>query len=118
FSVLVEADDPHEPISDTVRGLLDGHTWLSRKIAARGQYPAIDVLESVSRLMNDVTTREHQQAAASIRELIALYREHEDLIAIGAYRAGTNPRVDLAIAFDADIRSFLKQNANEATTLE
>ncbi len=89
YSVLVEGDDPQEPISDAVRGLLDGHTWLSRKLAGRGHWPAIDVLESISRLMPDITSREHQDAAQSIRELLAAYREHEDLISIGAYRAGS-----------------------------
>ncbi len=84
YSVLVEGDDPQEPISDAVRGLLDGHTWLSRKLAGRGHWPAIDVLESISRLMPDITSREHQDAAQSIRELLAAYREHEDLISIGA----------------------------------
>ena len=84
FSVLVEADDPNEPISDAVRGLLDGHTWLSRKLASRGHYPAIDVLESLSRLMPDVTTPEHLRAAVAVRELMAAYRDHEDLISVGA----------------------------------
>jgi flagellum-specific ATP synthase len=118
YSVLVEGDDPNEPISDTVRGLLDGHTWLSRKLATRGHYPAVDVLESVSRLMNDVTTAEHRQAAAAVRELLAVYREHEDLISIGAYRAGSNPLVDAAIDLQSQITTFLRQGIDECSTLE
>ena len=85
YSVLVEGDDPQEPVSDAVRGLLDGHTWLSRKLASRAHWPAIDVLESISRLMPDVTARIHQDAAQTVRELMAAYRDHEDLISIGAY---------------------------------
>ena len=90
YSVLVEADDPNEPISDAVRGLLDGHTWLSRKLSSRGHYPAIDVLESISRLMPEVTDDEHRQAIYAIRDLLGAYRDHEDLISIGAYRRGSN----------------------------
>ena len=80
YSVLVEGDDPNEPICDAVRGLLDGHTWLSRKLAARGHYPAIDVLESISRLMNDIVTPEHRSAAQALREVMAAQRDNEDLV--------------------------------------
>jgi flagellum-specific ATP synthase len=111
--VLVEGDDPQEPIADTVRGLLDGHTWLSRKLAARGHYPAIDVLESTSRLMIDVTDEEHRRAARAVRELLAAYRECEDLIAVGAYRRGANATVDLAIDMRAEIESYLRQAIDE-----
>ena len=89
YSVLVEGDDPQEPISDAVRGLLDGHTWLSRKLAARGHYPAIDMLGSLSRLMPDITPRIQQDAASAVRELLGAHRDHEDLISIGAYRRGS-----------------------------
>lgn len=109
YSVLVEADDPQEPIADTVRGLLDGHTWLSRDLAARGHYPAIDILGSISRLMPQITAPEQQAAARRIRELLAVYRDHEDLISIGAYRAGSNPLVDTAIASRDLINAFLRQ---------
>ncbi len=117
YSVLVEGDDPQEPICDAVRGLLDGHTWLSRKLAARGHWPAIDVLESISRLMPDITLREHQDAAQSIRELLAVYREHEDLISIGAYRSGANRRVDMAIELLEALTGFLRQRVDEPSTL-
>ena len=118
YSVLVEGDDPHEPICDTARGLLDGHVWLSRKLAARGHYPAIDVLDSISRLARDVTSREHQQAAACVRELMAVYRDHEDLISIGAYRRGSNPRVDRAIDMRDSIDLFLRQAVDQPADLE
>ncbi len=116
YSVLVEGDDPQEPISDTIRGLLDGHTFLSRKLAGRGHYPAIDVLNSISRLMTDITTREHQEAAQTVRELLAAYRDHEDLISIGAYRKGTNRLVDTAMELQDDIHRFLRQRIEEPVT--
>jgi flagellum-specific ATP synthase len=117
YSVLVEGDDPQEPIADTVRGLLDGHTWLTRKIASRGHYPAIDVLDSISRLMSDITPRRQQDAALAVRELMAAYRDHEDLISIGAYRKGANKAVDAAIDLWDEINRFLKQRVDESTTL-
>jgi flagellum-specific ATP synthase len=118
YSVLVEGDDPNEPISDTVRGLLDGHTWLARKLAARGHYPAIDVLESISRLMIEVTSSEHREAALRVRELLSVYRDHEDLISIGAYRRGSNPAVDLAIELRDPINEFLRQRVDELSSVE
>jgi len=118
YSVLVEADDPQEPISDTLRSLLDGHTWLSRKLASRGHYPAIDVLESVSRLMSEVSTREHCEAAREIRELLAAHRSHEDLISIGAYQRGANRKVDAAIDLLDSIQEFLRQRVDESSTVE
>ena len=118
YSVLVEGDDPNEPISDAVRGLLDGHTWLSRDLAARGHYPAIDILQSISRLMPAVAGPEQNRAAMSIRELLAAYRDHEDLISIGAYRPGGNPTVDVAIAMRDILNLYLRQGVEEATSLE
>lgn len=118
YSVLVEADDPNEPIGDATRGLLDGHVWLSRSLASRGHYPAIDVLESLSRLMPDVTTAEHLEAARAVRELLAAYRDHEDLISIGAYRRGSNPVVDAAIEMRDEINQCLQQRIDEPATLE
>jgi flagellum-specific ATP synthase len=115
YSVLVEGDDPNEPISDTVRGLLDGHFVLSRRLAGRGHYPAVDLLHSISRLMPDLTSAEHQQAAQIIRELLAVYHEHEDLISIGAYRAGSNPLVDTAIEMKPEIDRFLRQGMCESS---
>lgn len=118
YTVLVEADDPNEPISDTVRGLLDGHIWLSRRIATRGHYPAIDVLESLSRLMPDVTTDEHRQNAQLVRELMAIHRDHEDLISIGAYRHGSNKQLDLAIDLQDALKAFLRQKVAERSNLD
>lgn len=117
YTVLVEADDPNEPISDAVRGLLDGHTWLSRRLASRGHYPAVDVLESLSRLMPEVVDREHYQSAAGLRELLATYRDHEDLISVGAYRRGANKLVDAAADMQADINRYLRQRVTDGTTL-
>jgi flagellum-specific ATP synthase len=118
YSVLVEADDPNEPISDAVRGLLDGHVWLARKLASRGHYPAVDVLESLSRLMPEVTPAEHREAAVLVRELLSAHRDHEDLISIGAYRKGSNPRVDLAIGLDEAIGAYLRQPVEKPSTLD
>lgn len=117
YSVLVEGDDTNEPISDTVRGLLDGHIVLSRAIAAKGHYPAIDVLQSLSRLMPVITSHDHQDAAFAIRELMAVYRDHEDLISIGAYRQGTNARVDAAIMMQDEIDQFLRQRIEQGCSL-
>jgi len=103
YSVLVEGDDPSEPVSDTMRGLLDGHVWLSRKLASRAHFPAVDVLPSVSRLMNDVAGPEHVAAAATIRRLLAVYEQHEDLLSLGAYRRGSNLELDVA----ADMREAI-----------
>lgn len=117
YSVLVEGDDANEPISDAVRGLLDGHTWLSRRLAARGHYPAIDLLESISRVMPAVTDPQHQQAAMVLRKMLAAHRDHEDLISIGAYRRGANPVVDAAIEMENDINALLQQTVDEASTV-
>lgn len=118
YSVLVEGDDTNEPISDTVRGLLDGHTVLSRRMAGRGHYPAVDLLGSISRLMSDIVSRESRDAASTVRELIAIYHEHEDLISIGAYRKGSNPQVDAAIQMKPDIDRFLRQAVDEPTDMD
>jgi flagellum-specific ATP synthase len=118
FSVLVEADDPNEPISDAVRGLLDGHTWLSRRMASKNHYPAVDVLESLSRLMTEVDGEDHLQAARAFRELLASYREHEDLISIGAYRRGSNKVVDAAIDLHDELNGFLRQPVQQASSVD
>jgi flagellum-specific ATP synthase len=117
YTVLVEGDDPNEPISDAVRGLLDGHIWLSRKLASKSYYPAIDVLESLSRLMPVVADDEHQRAAVVLRQMLAAYRDQEDLISIGAYRRGSNPAVDLAIELADPIKNFLTQRVEDPATL-
>ncbi|MBU4271823.1 MAG: FliI/YscN family ATPase [Planctomycetes bacterium] len=116
YAVLVEADDPNEPISDAVRGLLDGHTWLSRNLAARGHYPAVDVLESVSRLMPEVTDDDHRRAVYALRELLAAYRDNEDLISIGAYQRGGNRAVDAAIDMRDEIDRYLRQPVEQPAT--
>jgi flagellum-specific ATP synthase len=118
YSVLVEGDDTNEPISDTVRGLLDGHTVLSRRLAGRGHYPAVDLLSSISRLMTDIVPRDQRDAATVVRELIAVYHEHEDLIAIGAYRKGSHPMVDAAITMKPEIDRYMRQAVEEPATLE
>lgn len=117
YSVLVEGDDANEPVADTIRGLLDGHVWLSRRLATRGHFPAVDVLESISRLMNDLTSPTEREAAQVVRSLLATYREHEDLIAVGAYRKGSNRRVDVAIDFREAIEVFLRQDVSERAPL-
>ncbi len=113
YTVLVEGDDFNEPISDTVRGILDGHIDLSRELASRNHYPAIDVLSSVSRVMPEITTEEHQKAAGQFKKLLADYQEAEDLINIGAYEEGSNPEVDAAIAHISAINDFLQQDISE-----
>ncbi len=116
YTVLVDGDDLNEPVADAVRSILDGHIVLSRKLAAGNQYPAVDVLASVSRVMPDVVSERHFKAASKVRDLMATYREAEDLINIGAYVAGSNPRVDLAIARHEAIRTFLRQGIYEEST--
>ncbi|MBA4019635.1 MAG: EscN/YscN/HrcN family type III secretion system ATPase [Pirellula sp.] len=118
YSVLVDGDDENEPIADCVRGLIDGHTWLSRKIASRNHYPAVDVLPSLSRLMSEVASPEHREAAGIVRELLSTYRENEDLISIGAYRRGTNPTIDLAIDVQDILNQFLRQRVEEASSVD
>lgn len=113
FTVLVDGDDFNEPISDAVRGILDGHIILTRSLAAANHFPALDVLNSVSRLMPDITLKEHQAMAAKLRDMLAAYRQAEDLINIGAYVGGSNPRVDEAIASYHKIVDFLRQDLHE-----
>jgi len=118
YTVLVESDDMDDPIADAARSILDGHIVLSRKLANRGHYPAIDVLESVSRLKNDVTSSEIQQKTQYLLDLIAQYRESEDLINIGAYVKGTNPKVDEAIRRKPQINKFLCQGMDEPSNFD
>ena len=113
YSVLVEADDVNEPISDAVRGILDGHIMLSRKLSQQAHWPAVDVLESISRSMNDVVSEQHLAAADSIKQLLAAYKQSEDLIAIGAYQTGSNPLVDLAIRMREPIQRYLQQASSQ-----
>ncbi|MDR0804682.1 MAG: FliI/YscN family ATPase [Oscillospiraceae bacterium] len=118
YAVLVEGDDTNEPISDTVRGIIDGHIILSRKIAAKNHYPAIDILGSVSRLMTLICEKGHLDAAAKLRNLLALYEQNIDLISIGAYKRGTNPALDEAIAKIDKINGFLQQGVKESFDLK
>ena len=115
YTVLVEGDDLSEPITDTARSILDGHIVLSRDLAAQNHYPAIDVLRSVSRVMGEVTSREHRQTAGRVRDLMAAYNQARDLINIGAYVAGSDPRIDAAIRLMPHIEAFLRQPPEERT---
>lgn len=118
YTVLVEGDDSNEPVSDTVRSIIDGHIMLSRKIAAKNHYPAIDVLNSVSRLMSEIATPEHKAAAGKMRNMMSDYRDHEDLISIGAYKPGSNPPLDEAIKHMDGIDDFLCQEVGEKFSFE
>lgn len=118
YTVLVEGDDMNDPIADTVRSILDGHVVLSRKLATAGQYPAVDVLQSISRVMIDVISKKHLANVNKVKEILATYEEAEDLINIGAYVKGSNPRIDYAISMIDKIRDFNKQDMFENTTLE
>jgi flagellum-specific ATP synthase len=113
YSVLVEGDDFNEPISDAVRSILDGHVSLSRRLAALNQYPAVDCLDSISRLARDVCDEEELNLAAEVRELVAVYREAEDLINIGAYVKGSNPKIDRAIEKMDALNAFFRQGIFE-----
>ena len=113
YTVLVEGDDTNEPIADTVRGILDGHIVLSRKLANANHFPAIDVSASISRLMTEIVTPEHRKLSGKLRDILSIYEKNEDLIAIGAYKTGTNPRLDYAISKIDSINNFLKQGINE-----
>jgi flagellum-specific ATP synthase len=113
YTVLVDGDDMNEPIADAVRSILDGHVVLTRELAHAGHYPAVDVLQSVSRLVGEVTTPQARAAATELRGLMAAYHDKRDLIAIGAYERGTDPQTDRAIDLKAPIDGFLKQTVEE-----
>ena len=115
YTVLVEGDDTNEPIADALRAILDGHINLTRDLAAQNHYPAIDVLQSISRVMDDIIDSEHRQYANKLKETLAIYRKAEDLINIGAYVAGSNPKIDYAIEMVEKINSYLKQDIDETT---
>ncbi|MDN5303467.1 MAG: flagellum-specific synthase [Fusobacteriaceae bacterium] len=118
YTVLVDGDDLNDPIADTVRGILDGHIVLSRKMAEKNHYPAIDVLASVSRVINNIVSKEHLEANQKLREVLATYNEVEDLISIGAYKQGSNPKVDYAISKIEEVNNFLKQGIYEESNFE
>jgi flagellum-specific ATP synthase len=117
YTVLVEGGDMDEPIADAVRSISDGHIVLSRELAARNHYPAIDVLQSVSRVMPKVSTREHKIVASHLRDLMAAYKQSEDLITVGAYARGSNNKVDKAIAVIDDLNALLRQDVTEKLSI-
>ncbi len=114
YTVLVEGDDTNEPIADTVRGILDGHIVLSRQLANSNHYPAIDVSASISRLMTEIVSPEHRQLASRIRDIMSVYEKNADLVSIGAYKPGTNRKLDFAMSKIDAVNSFLTQDVNEA----
>lgn len=116
YTVLVDGDDMNEPIADAVRGILDGHIILSRKLAALNHYPAVDILNSVSRVMPNIISEEHVSNSAKFRKLLAIYHEAKDLIDVGAYVSGTNKQIDLALLKLNDINNFLMQKVDEKYT--
>jgi flagellum-specific ATP synthase len=117
YTVLVDGDDMNEPIADSVRSILDGHIVLSRNIAAKNHYPAIDILASVSRVMLEIVDADHLKAAQKVRSILATYKEAEDLINIGAYVKGSNDEIDLAIRYISAVRKFLQQDVYEQTSI-
>ena len=112
YTVLVDGDDFNEPITDTARSILDGHIMLSRKLGHKNHYPAIDVLQSISRCMSSIVTKEHKAAAGKLKNVLATYQDAEDLINIGAYKSGSNPDIDNAIAKIKEVNAFLQQDVN------
>lgn len=117
YTVLTEGDDQQDPIADAARAILDGHVALSRELAEAGHYPAIDVEASISRAMNEITTREHQDAARQFKQMYSIYRQHRDLIAVGAYQRGSDPQVDEAIGLYPQLTEFLRQGIDEPVAL-
>lgn len=118
YTVLMEGDDINDPVVDTVRGIVDGHIFLSRKVAEMNHYPAIDILGSISRLATEITSEEQKAAAAKMRKILALYRENKDLIDVGMYQPGTNPRLDVAIDMMPRINAFLQQKTAESVNMD
>ena len=118
YTVLMEGDDINDPVVDTVRGIVDGHIFLSRKVAEMNHYPAIDVLGSISRLATEITTDEQKDAAAKMRKILAIYRENKDLIDVGMYQQGTNPRLDTAIEMMPQINAFLQQKTADSVNMD
>lgn len=116
YTVLVDGDDFNDPVTDAARSILDGHVNLSRQLAARNHFPAIDILTSASRVMVDITEQEHQSAVSQLRDLMATYQKNEDLISIGAYNQGANPKIDRAIRMQPKIEEFLRQGRNEKSS--
>jgi type III secretion protein N (ATPase) len=118
YTILVQAGDMEEPIADEVRGILDGHIILNRALGSRNHWPAIDVLPSLSRVMTGIVSDEHKAAAAKLREVLATYEKQRDLILLGAYQYGTDPKTDYAIDKIEEVESFLKQGTQECDDFE
>lgn len=118
YTVLVDGDDFNEPITDTARGILDGHIMLTRKLANKNHYPAIDILQSISRVMSYVVTKEHKQAAGMLKNILATYQDAEDIINIGAYKAGSNKAIDFAISKIEAVNNFLQQDVDDKIDFE
>lgn len=118
YTVLMEGDDINDPVVDTVRGIVDGHIFLSRKVAEMNHYPAIDILGSISRLATSITSQEQQEAASKMRKILAMYRENKDLIDVGMYQEGTNPRLDTAIHMMPQINAFLQQRTADSVNMD
>jgi flagellum-specific ATP synthase len=118
YTVLVDGDDMNEPIADAVRGILDGHIVLDRSLANKGHYPAIDVLASVSRVMKEIVSDQHSEAAEKLKRMLSIYKDSEDLINIGAYQRGSNPQIDLALQYIQAIWDYTKQKVMEKLTFE
>lgn len=118
YTVLMEGDDINDPIVDTVRGITDGHIFLSRKVAEANHYPAIDVLGSISRLMSAIASKEHKEAAGKLRKIMAMYRENKDLIDVGMYQPGSNPKLDIAIEMMPKINAFLQQRTTDSVNMQ
>ncbi|MES9829028.1 MAG: flagellar protein export ATPase FliI [Candidatus Thiodiazotropha sp.] len=118
YTVLTEGDDQNDPIADAARAILDGHIVLSRRLADAGHYPAIDIEASISRAMNDVTSYSHQDAARSFKHLYSIYQQNRDLISVGAYEAGSDEQIDIAISAMPALSQFLRQDMNTRVTLE
>jgi len=117
YTVLVDGDDLTDPVADAARSILDGHIVLSRALAAQNHFPAIDLLQSTSRVMRDIVAREHGDAAGTVRELIARYRQSEDLILLGAYKQGMNKTLDRAVQAQEAVNAYLRQGIDESAAL-
>jgi len=118
YTVLMEGDDITDPIVDIVRGIVDGHIFLSRKVAEQNHYPAVDALGSISRLMSSIADPEHKEAAGKMRNLMALYQENKDLIDVGMYQTGSNPKLDIAIELMPQINAFLQQKTTDIVSMK
>ena len=118
YTVLVDGDDFNEPITDTARSILDGHIMLSRKLGHKNHYPAIDILQSISRVMSSIATSEHKEYAGKLKNVLATYNEAEDLINIGAYKSGSNREIDYAVQKIDAVNTFLRQRTDEKFQFE